>query len=114
MKTKKTDKSRLALELDGAVSLLEYDKKGRLVSREPIDGKLVLKTLICVLEQALDRFERTEVSGPPPEELEKQIKKSLERCLGCCVACGEQCSNRRPEEQPHFCMRDECRCRKHR
>lgn len=51
-KAKTTDS--LAFELDGAVYIVETTN-GK-VTRSPLDGEVVLKTLVCVLEKALDEY----------------------------------------------------------
>lgn len=52
----KKKKDGLFFELEGAINILER-KKG-VETREPINGEVVLKLLIMVLETELDRIDR--------------------------------------------------------
>jgi len=53
--SKKT-KAQISLVLDGTVSVVER-KNGKVISKEPIEGELVLKTLIQAVQIGLDILE---------------------------------------------------------
>lgn len=63
MKKKKTTtkpaklKTDLFLELEGNVFVVEKDLKGKVVSREAIDGKTVLQCLLTQLSKAIDNYD---------------------------------------------------------
>jgi hypothetical protein len=41
------------LELDGKIFFVEKDQEGNVVSREELDGELVLRALLTVIEDAV-------------------------------------------------------------
>lgn len=51
MKTK--DKSNVSLVLEGNIYLVEYDKKGKEVSKEKLDPELMLSALAQVIKEGL-------------------------------------------------------------
>lgn len=50
-------KTDLFLELEGNVFVVEKDLKGKVVSREAIDGKTVLQCLLTQLSKAIDNYD---------------------------------------------------------
>jgi len=46
----------LDLELEGKISLVTSDKDGKEVGREDLDGELVLKTILVVIEHGLNEL----------------------------------------------------------
>ena len=73
VKTKKKTSS-MSLELNGEVSLITT-RNGKVVKREPIDSKLVLKVILTAIENGLRAIEEDEC---------KHKYKNY-----CCVKCGE-------------------------
>ena len=47
------------LELDGTIYLVQRDKEGKLLVRDPMDGEVMLKVLLSVVSDGLDTV------GPP-------------------------------------------------
>jgi hypothetical protein len=61
MKKTKKPESHLYFELLGEVNIVE--KKGnKIISKEPIDGKVVLQLLVHVLEEQLDYMLKKKVN----------------------------------------------------
>ena len=53
----KKEETFLDLTMDGKVSIVETDKKGKVISSEEIPGEVVLGCLVKTLEEHLDRWE---------------------------------------------------------
>lgn len=53
LKKPKSKDTNLFFELDGKVLITEKTKKGKIVSQEELDGEVVLKLLVFMLEQSL-------------------------------------------------------------
>jgi len=49
------NKEELCLELEGKVFIVEK-KNGKVTKRTPLDGMLVLKSLVHILEKAVDNY----------------------------------------------------------
>ena len=45
--------SKLSLELDGSINVVETDDDGNVLSCEPIDGEICLKVILEALREAL-------------------------------------------------------------
>jgi hypothetical protein len=58
----------LELELDGHIYVTEKDKDGNIISREEIDGELVLKMLLNILEDAIRTYSVPKDTSEPEEE----------------------------------------------
>lgn len=50
-------KRELLLELEGNIFLVEKEK-GKVISREPLDGKICLEALLQVITEAVNKLER--------------------------------------------------------
>lgn len=63
-----TEVTNVELELEGKVFIVEKDKEGNVVSRDELNGELVLKSLLVVLEDAIRTWTPSEVPEKPVEE----------------------------------------------
>lgn len=52
-KTNKAITSHMDLMLDGTVYIVEYNKRGKIISKVALDGEAVLKALLYVLGQSI-------------------------------------------------------------
>ena len=68
MRKKKPDGT--FLELDGEVSILTR-KKGK-VTREKLDGQTVLKSVLYIIERAVDEFTRNPITPVETKRLKKK------------------------------------------
>jgi hypothetical protein len=67
----KEENTGLSLELDGHVYIVEKDEEGNEISRDEIDGEVVLQIVLLTLEESLDDFLRKELEKKKTEEVEE-------------------------------------------
>jgi hypothetical protein len=70
-----TETAKVDLELEGSVHIVERDEDGNEISREKLDGELVLKALVSVLSDAVNAYAQLE--GDEEEKVLDEIAEDL-------------------------------------